>query len=253
MFFVLSKLLFFLVTPIIWVFILLIWSLLSKNTKRKKKLLISALAVFYFFSNSFLLDEFSRWWETPPMIDAALETYDVAIVLGGYSSYNKVAQRVTFKESSDRIVQAMRLYKLGIVKKILLNGGTGSLSEPELREATFIHQFLVENGIPAEDILTEPESKNTHENAVFAKEILMQNFPDGKYLLITSGYHMPRAIGCFDKVGLSYTPYPVDHFSGKRKFLFDHMFIPNAGAMIVWQSFLREVIGYIVYKVVGYT
>jgi len=253
MFFIASKVLFFLLTPIFWVFGLLIWSLLAKNARKKKRLLIAAVSIFYVFSNGFLIDEFARWWETPPVVDSQLKNYDVAIVLGGYSSYNKVAERVTFKESSDRIVQAMRLYKLGKVKKILLNGGSGSISEPELREAIFIQHFLLENGIQKKDILIEPDSKNTHENAVQAKGILEQNFPEGRYLLITSGYHMPRAMGCFKKLGVEFTPYPVDHFSGKRKFVFDHLFIPNAGAMIVWQGFLREVFGFVVYKVVGYS
>ncbi len=65
MFFILSKILSFLIAPITWVFILLILAFYAKEAKLQKKCLTAALLVFLFFSNSFVLDEAMRMWEIP--------------------------------------------------------------------------------------------------------------------------------------------------------------------------------------------
>src|SRR5262245_7885810 len=55
----------------------------------------------------------------------------------------------------------------------------------------------------------EDRSRNTLENAVFSKAIV-QPKPGERWLLVTSAYHMPRAIGVFRKAGFPVEPYPVD-------------------------------------------
>src|SRR6266480_1643798 len=58
-------------------------------------------------------------------------------------------------------------------------------------------------------ILLEDRSRNTVENAIFSKA-LVQPKPGERWLLVTSGHHMPRAIGVFRKMGFPVEPYPVD-------------------------------------------
>jgi hypothetical protein len=64
-FFIISKILDFLLEPLLWILGLLIFSLFSKKPKRKKKLLVSSVVLLLVFSNSFLLDEAMRAWEIP--------------------------------------------------------------------------------------------------------------------------------------------------------------------------------------------
>jgi uncharacterized SAM-binding protein YcdF (DUF218 family) len=64
-------------------------------------------------------------------------------------------------------------------------------------------------GIAPARITLEGKSRNTVENAVFSKEVVKPE-PRERWLLVTSAYHMPRAIGIFRKAGFAVEPYPVD-------------------------------------------
>ncbi|GAB4253579.1 MAG: YdcF family protein [Vicingaceae bacterium] len=238
--------------PITWVFILLILALLTKKTKRKKKLLLSAIVVLYVFSNSFLLDEFLRKWETKSIPPHELQKHDVAVVLGGFITYSPSSKLEGFQESSDRFLHALTLYKQKKVSKIFISGGSGSVLHPEDKEALIIYNFLIKMGIPKKDIYFESLSRNTYENALYSTAFLKTYFPNKKYLLITSAYHMPRAKKCFEKLEVEVTPFAVDHISGFRKFEFDHMFIPNTTAMRGWEILIHEWLGFLIYKIKGY-
>src|ERR1051326_3616429 len=202
MFFFISKILSFLISPFTWIFALLAFGLLTKNIKRKKRSLITSLVLFYFFSNGFLLEEVSRLWEIPGTPYKELKTYDAGIVLGGMLEYDMKLDRIQFERGADRLFQAVELYKTGVIKKILFSGGSGSIEFPYMKEGMFVRRFLLTLGIPDKDIWIEGESRNTRENALFSKELIdKKNFSSGKFLLITSGYHMRRSLACFRKVG----------------------------------------------------
>ncbi|HLU86073.1 MAG TPA: YdcF family protein [Vicingaceae bacterium] len=253
MFFILSKLLHFLISPIIWVFGLLIAMLLVKSPRLKRKLLISSLVVLYFFSNAFIVDEVFRWYEErTPSYKTMTTTYDIALVLGGFTTYDTESGLEGFHESTDRFLHALHLYKTGKVQKIMLIGGSGSIAKPEEKEGEIMAGFLTKIGVPKEAIIIENQSKNTRENALYAAEILKSYPPTSKLLLITSGYHMPRAKRCFQKAGVAFTPYSVDYYSGERKFVFDHLLLPDIQAITRWRVILHEWVGFITYKMLGY-
>lgn len=255
MFFLVSKIISFLFTPVIWIFSLLVFALLSKNTARKRKALIWAIALFYFFSNAFILEEVNRIWETPATKYSELQVYDAGIVLGGMLVYDEQFDRIQFFRSADRLFQAVELYKRGAIKKIFFTGGSGSIEFAEMKEGMFVRRYLLTLGIPDEDIWIENESRNTRENAVCAKEFLERNdHPSGKFLLITSGHHMRRALACFKVVGLDVVPYSVDRSAGPlRRFTLDHLLIPDVQALMWWNAVIHEWIGMVVYKIRGYT
>ena len=253
MFFILSKILLFLATPISWVFGLLLWGMLTKKTVIKKRLLWASVIAFYFFSNAFITDEFIRLYEERNNTYSELtETYDVAIVLGGFSNYDPSQELVQFHSSSDRLLHGIKLYKTGRAKKMMIVSGSGQLLKPDEKEALFIEQYLLEIGIPIADIIIESESKNTRENAINTAKILNEKYADGKYIMVTSAMHMPRAKSCFKKVGLTITPFSVDQKAGPRKYVIDHLFIPTADSFTRWQSLIKEWIGFIAYQIAGY-
>src|SRR5262249_4108921 len=107
-FFIISKILDFLVEPLTWVIVLLIFSLFSKNPKRKKNSLIAAVVLLLAFSNSFLLDEAMRAWEKPATkISNIPGTYDAGIVLSGMVTYDNSLDRIQFNRRNDRLMQAI--------------------------------------------------------------------------------------------------------------------------------------------------
>ena len=65
MFFILSKILAFLIMPLVWVIALMVYAILSRNSKRKRRTFITALILLIFFSNTFILDNVMRLWEIP--------------------------------------------------------------------------------------------------------------------------------------------------------------------------------------------
>jgi len=171
MFYIASKLLAFLIKPIIWVFILLIGALIFKA--KRKKILLFSFITFYFFTNSFIADSCSRLWETPRFHPT--ETYDVGIVLGGIADYDNITQAHNFNKHADRLMDAEQLYHQGIIEKIMLSGGSGWVFNNGYIEANAMRDYLLLNQIPSEDILIENTSRNTKENAFNSAEILKKN------------------------------------------------------------------------------
>jgi len=252
MFFYLSKLLMFLITPVVWIVVCLFISLLSKKRARKKTYLIAALLILLFFSNGFILDEFMRKWEMPATKYEDLKKYDYGIILSGMITYDSYYDRLDFKQSADRLFQAVELYKKKYIKKIFITGGSGSILKPDFQESRYLKDYLIIIGIPEKDILIEVNSRNTRENAVETAKILLPENKNADYLLITSAFHMRRALKCYDKVGIHADPYCTNRYSGPRKFVFDHLFIPDSGTLMTWTLLIHEIAGYVTYAVFGY-
>ena len=245
MFFIASKLLAFLSKPIIWIFFLVLGSLIFKNKRRK--LLITSIVVFYFFSNGFIADEFSRLWELPK--NQVNSTFNVGIVLGGIADYDNITKSHNFNKHADRLMDAEQLYHKGIIKKILLTGGNGMLFNEGYIESEAMRNYLLANKIPDDDILIENTSRNTKENAFNSAILLKKEFKNGNFLLITSANHMRRAQYCFDKYGISTTPFPTDCTTSYRSTGYAYILFPRVEALEQWESLIHEWIGYIVYKI----
>jgi uncharacterized SAM-binding protein YcdF (DUF218 family) len=254
MFFILSQILSFLIMPFTWITALILLALFLKNRKWSKRCLIYAVVVTLFFSNSFISDEFIRLWEYPITLnDEMEESYDVGIVLGGgMITIDAQTKRMTFRNNVDRVLQAVELYKRGKIKKILFSSGSGSLVYRDMLESALLRKYVISIGIPDSVILVDSISDNTYQNAIYCADILKKDCPKGKYLLITSSIHMRRAIGCFKKAGIEVTPYSTDKRTGKRIFDFKHYLIPSIEALSAWNSFIHEIIGYLMYAVRGY-
>jgi len=253
MFFVLSKLLNFLLAPLIWILALFIYGLFTKLDKRKKWLLWSALALLIIFTNPFLANQAMKKLEMPyKNISEINRVYDFGIVLGGMASWDAKYQRITFAGASDRLEQAIYLYKSGRIKKFLLSGGSGSTIKPDDREMKFIQDYLLEVGIPEADMVVESNSRNTHENAKFVAE--MMNGKEASFLLITSAFHMRRAAGCFRKAGMNAFTWPVDRISmpEDEELNIQNVLLPSAECLASWSVILKEVVGYSVYRLMGY-
>ena len=206
-----------------------------------------------FFSNSFILDEFMRAWEINAVQDCELkQSYDYGILLSGMTAPDTKYKRLNFMRSSDRLLQTIRLYKQKKIKKIFISGGSGSIINKEYCESIDLKKYLIQIGIPEEDIITETNSRNTRENAEFTAKIMLNKEQPVNCLLITSAFHMRRSKGCFDKAGLKVDIYPTDRYAGQRKYLFDHLFIPNHVTFNSWNLLIHEVTGYVIYAIMGY-
>jgi len=255
MFFILSKVLLFLFSPIVWVIFFLLWALLTKKPKRRRNLLLTSTLFLIIFSNSFLLDEVMRAWEMPQSkIEKKGKVYDYAVVLGGIISYyDKRGDQIGFNRSVDRLMQAVKLYRKGIVKKIIFTGGDASVLKDAGNEADIIQKYINETKIiQPEDFILENSARNTHENAEHVAMLFKTDGFTGSVVIITSAVHMKRALGCFRKAGINADYFIADRYSGKRKYVPDHLIVPQSQTLDRWDMILHEMSGYLIYKVMGY-
>ena len=254
MFFILSKLLYFLIQPLNWIIGLLLFSVFSKKAKWKKKSRNLALILLIFFTNPLLLNLFTKAWQSDVYtVESLGENFDIGIVLGGYSNFRlQPRDRYHFSGSVNRFTQALELYKEGKIKKMLLTGGTGSLWKDVPGEAGEIKRFLIKMGVPEDDIIIESKSRNTRENALFTKEILEKSYPNANCLLITSATHMRRSKGCFNKVGVAFTPFSTDITVEEFRWSLGTTIYPTPDGFNRWGLIIKEWIGYLVYWIVGY-
>lgn len=253
MFFILSNLLDVLISPLLWVLVLLGLGLWFRSADRQRACFWAAFGLLLFFSNPFLLNEAWLAWEIPPTPIAQVPRYDAGIVLTGIANIDKTPHdRVHLNKGSDRLLHALQLYREGKIRKIILSGGSGALREVETTEAEELQKILRLAKVPEADILLEKQSRNTRENAVNTKELLHQHPELQNRLLISSAFHLRRAKGCFAQAGVEVTPFATDFYGGDRQFSPAHLLVPQERALYEWQRLLHEITGYVVYALLGY-
>jgi uncharacterized SAM-binding protein YcdF (DUF218 family) len=244
MFFYFSKILEFFIYPFSWIVILVITALFVKKTSLKKKLFIAAAVVFFIFSDSFLLNQFTKRWDIKPVNFTGTGTYSCAIVLGGFST--ELANGTNcFNGSADRFIQALKLFQNGKVKHILVSGGNGSLFPDRFREGDWVKTQLLEFNVPDSCIIIEDRSRNTIENAAFSKQKLDSAHLKGPYVLITSAYHMRRSLQIFRKTKVDVTPFPCNYLTADG-YVGAVDFIPDPDVLASWNIYIKEMIGYLV-------
>jgi uncharacterized SAM-binding protein YcdF (DUF218 family) len=251
MFFILSKALFFIINPLVWILGLIIFSLVIKQSSKWKKISIySSIVLLIIFSNNYLFTLVGSCWEIPSKPASSVTGhYKYAVVLGGMGSENKKTGKFHVGQSIDRVLQAIIIYKQGKVEKIIITGGSGAVFGQGRREAPLIKKFCMDMGVPADDIFVEANSRNTHENAMFTKKMIGAN--EQQILLITSAMHMRRSIGCFEKEGFKFDYLATDPMI-QPIIYFDDFFIPKGEAIYYWSTMIKEIVGTAVYKIVGY-
>ncbi len=144
------------------------------------------------------------------------ERIDGIVVLGGgLEQTGNSGMNWELGRSGDRFVEAARLALRHPDARILLTGGAPALVDNLEPEAVAAQRFMEDFGIPRERILLEPNSRNTEENAQFAKALAAPE-PGETWLLITSAFHMPRSIGLFRRAGFTVIPWPTDYLAASQ-------------------------------------
>jgi uncharacterized SAM-binding protein YcdF (DUF218 family) len=251
MFFILSKTLNFFISPFNWMLLLLLWWLFTKNKNRKRKLGIALLCLFFIFTNPYLIHRISLAWQAPKKELVTGEQYNAGILLAGFVGFQYKTKQGHYGGASDRLIQSIRLYKLGHIKKILITGGSGNPWRQQYKEADFVKEQLIEMGIPAEDVIKENRSRNTFENAVYTKQILDSLQIKEPYLLITSAMHMKRSQMVFQKTGINATSFPCNFSAISNPQTFLQIIVPSYDALRGWDIFLKEAVGVLMYKITG--
>lgn len=255
MFFYFAQFLTFLAMPLTLVIICFLIAYFGKQQTNKRRFSLLGIALLLFFSNQFIANSAMNAWEPEHKPISNLPVYEVGIVLTGVTNLDKTADdRTFFNKGADRATHAVQLYKSGKLRKILITGGQGLNPTNSNAEADLLADFMVIAGVSRKDIMIENKAVNTRQNALFTRELLSdRGFDQGlTHLLITSAFHMKRAKGCFDKIGLKTETFPVDYYSSDIKVDFKSLAIPVPEGIVIWHKLFKEWIGIAVYKIMGY-
>lgn len=136
---------------------------------------------------------------------------DGIIVLGGAidAEASDARNEVELDASAERVLAMLQLARRFPNARIVFSGGSAAVFEKPVAEAPIAGRLLEEFGTDPSRIILESRSRTTAENARFVRELITPK-PGERWLLVTSAFHMPRAVGVFRAAGFDVEAYPVD-------------------------------------------
>ena len=254
MFFLLSKTLYYLVMPLTIVVGCYLLSVLLRPLVWRRRIGIAGLVLLFFFTNDFVANEVMKAWEEDARPYAGMRKYRLGVVLTG-TVIPELApdDRVYFAKGADRVIHTVQLYKLGIIERILVSGGSGRLVDVSEREADRFREVMLFMGIPDSAIYIENVSRNTHESAVAVRDILDElGYASEDCLLITSAFHMRRSMACFRHEGMAPDSFAVDYYAHGGTYYLDSFVVPKLEALVIWHKLVKEWVGFVAYWIAGY-
>ncbi len=235
--------------PGLFITLLLLTILFIRHVRMVKRLLVIQIIIIYVLSISTTTHHLYGLLETvPPLPQASIKKLDndvIIILAGGIQSRAK-----EYDNKPDvgyftllRLRYGARLQKQTGLPVIV----TGGIERNDITEAELMKQVLQQEFKITADIFVEQQSTSTMENARFSKVIMSQhNFT--RPLLVSSAFHMPRALLAFKAVFDNITPAPMGFMHSEIDYI-PGDFMPNSKSL--WQNYLalHELIGYEWYKI----
>ena len=175
------------------------------------------------------------------------------VVLGGAVQAEETLARgqLTVNEAAERVIAMADLARRYPEARIVFSGGGSTLIANEVAEAEGLLRFIGTLGLAPDRITFEDRSRTTYENAVLTRA-LVDPKPGERWLLVTSAWHIPRAIGCFRQAGFPVIAYPVDYRTRGRGDLARPFAFGSEGLRRA-DTAAKEWAGLIAYWVAGYT
>lgn len=172
---------------------------------------------------------------------------DAIILLGGGvrdGAPDPTGEGIPSGETLGRMVAALRLQKrLGV--PVIVSGG--AVFEGRKAEAPIIRRLLVDLGAPPRQVIVEDASRDTAGNAG-ASWAICRKMGLRRPVLVTSAFHMPRAVLLFSRAGAAVVPFPAPFRTWPAKEYVWADWLPSAAALNDAATALREYLALIVYR-----
>lgn len=254
MFFVLSKLFWFLVQPVNLAIILLLVACLLAFLRWKRSAarlagcatLWLVLCVWTSFG-AILVTPLEERFPRPPLPGSVA---GIVVLGGGFEGGINLARGgYELNSGGDRYVEAAILARRFPDARIVISGGSGALMLDGEDDASTALRLMEAVGVARDRLFLEGKSRNTHENAVFTKDLVSPASGE-TWLLVTSAFHMPRSMALFRKVGFDVVPWPVDYRTSGREGI--GLFVDNPVDSLQTSTLgIREWIGLVAYWITG--
>jgi uncharacterized SAM-binding protein YcdF (DUF218 family) len=216
MFFYLSKIFWFFASPgNVFLFALLLGLFLSGTRfKRIGKFCVSvailfALTITFVPIGAYMTKTLEDRFPLPASLP---ERIDGIVVLGGVVDPVMSASRDTISigGAAERVTVSAKLAHDHPEARLIFSGGSASIIRQDHKEADYVAELYGALGISADRLMLEREARNTWENAKYTMDMAAPRQGEN-WVLVTSAFHMPRAVGAFRRVGWELIPYPVDY------------------------------------------
>ncbi|MGK2741523.1 YdcF family protein [Tepidicaulis sp. LMO-SS28] len=178
------------------------------------------------------------------------------VVLGGavHMSVSAARGEAALLSGAERLFAAYELAERYPDAPLILSGGSNAVfgAETEIAsEAEIMRDVLTRLGVDAGRLEVETTSRNTWENAVNSHALAAEE-GSGPWLLVTSAFHMPRALGVFRQAGFEVLPYPVDYRTrGPEDYT--KLFYYSAEGLGLTDMAAKEWLGLLAYSLTGKT
>ncbi len=242
LYFILSKIMSFLINPMFWIFLMVMVAILYP--KKRKKMLMILLITILLLGNTVLTNFAIHLWEKNQFAThSTLANYDSYIILGGFNSWNPYTGMQDCNAAGDRLFN-MLIFLQDSSKNVIISGGSGRLIQDSLKEADITHRYLSDLSKMNAHILYENSSKNTVEN-IQNSLVLVDSMKFTKPCVVSSAMHIRRVKKILEKEHLNWDAYGVESAENLNPRLYDY-FIPNASNLSAWNFILHEWIGYLI-------
>lgn len=256
LFFIASKLIGALLRPDTWIVLALAVIVLALVMNRRRLALwaggvslglLVALAILPL--GDLLLQPIERTYPAHPPLDRV----DGIIVLGGGENARASAywSQMQLNEGGERYTAALALARRFPEARLLFTGGSGALRDlagAETSEANMAGRFFLDQGVSPGRLLLEGQSRNTAENARLSLALAAPK-PGETWVLVTSAFHMPRALRSFEAAGWTgLVAWPVDY---RTSAFADGIGWNLTRNLLVLNTAIREQVGQIAYRLLG--
>ena len=241
---------FFCIINLELIFLILVLLCLFFN---KKRLLFAVTFIFLFIAGGPIIPRLASHLEYTFEPPQALPDESAGIILLG-GAFNRPAmqqtKQIVYTIAAGRVLEFALLAKRYPEVPLILSGG-GVPVDSVASEAHITLEMMHKLGFDPQRIILEEYSKNTFENALFAKQILNPQ-PQQKWALVTSAIHMRRAVALFEAQGFNIVPYPVDYHTSKawQTAWYNKGFLTGQG-LLFWPFIMHEIVGYWFSKFAG--
>lgn len=235
LFFVFSKLVQFCIEPLNWLIVFVALSLLFLSLRKPqlcKRFLLLALAdlllVGWLPTSEIFLRALEDAVPKVNLTQMSENNFGGIIILGGAIEGGEIALdrgEVSIYSSAERVTKAFEVIRKYPDLPFIFSGFSGRLSPVGMSEADAFKQLIAEQGLPDRNAHYENQSRNTYENVIYMKPMIIELAAVSKnsavdtqkpWLLITSASHMYRSVRIFQKQGIEIIPVPVDYQTGNH-------------------------------------
>ena len=123
----------------------------------------------------------------------------------------------SLSDSAERLVSFVGLARRYPEARLVVSDGPSGETPEGTLGATTAKKLFVDLGLPLDRVEFEEQATNTYENCVNT-QLLVDPEEEEVWVLVTSAFHMPRAVGVWRALGWEIIPYPVDYRAGPAVF-----------------------------------